>query len=65
MFAHLNRYAPFRQLGFTDGNMFIRWDRWVSEDSLNGHHCSPNHHCLLLRLHRRGKTAASRRRLGE
>jgi len=40
-FASLKKYPPFGQLGFTDGKMFVRWDRWVSEDTLNGHHCSP------------------------
>ncbi|KAK0722623.1 hypothetical protein B0T26DRAFT_703460 [Lasiosphaeria miniovina] len=35
------RYAGFRRLGPTASGLFVRWDRWKSEDSFNGNHCSP------------------------
>ncbi|KAK3387786.1 hypothetical protein B0H63DRAFT_559240 [Podospora didyma] len=40
-FACLKDYPGFSNLGTTPSNMFVRWDRWVSEDSFNGHFCSP------------------------
>lgn len=41
LFTSLKQYPTFRKLGSPNSNMFVRWDRWISEDSFNGHYCSP------------------------